>query len=76
MNVQAPRGEGEGAGGAASGSAEPGGRVGGGERPREEAAPDGQRGQEQTEAGDVAADRGEHGGFRRPGVNQMVTGPL
>lgn len=68
-NVQAPRGEGEGAGGGASGSAEPGRRAGGGERPREEAAHDGKRGQEQTEAGGVAADRREHGVFRRPPVN-------
>lgn len=69
-HVQAPGGEGEGAGGGASGSAEPGGRAGGGERPREEAAPDGKRGQEQTEAGDVAADCGEHGAFRCTRVNQ------
>lgn len=72
-NVQAPRGEGEGTGGAASGPPEPGGRAGGGERPREEAAPDGQRGQEQTEAGDVTADRREHGVFRRPWVPQVGT---
>lgn len=70
-NVQAPGGEGEGAGGGASGSAEPGGRVGGGERPREEAAPDGNRGQEQAEAGDIAADGGEHGAIRRQPVNRV-----